>query len=124
MECMCKCKCHCELASEDITSCPAYHDMKCKHCNPIQENIDDWEQELNKWYGLMFECGDYEALVDFIRNLLASSQDSFRRKVEEEVIGEDEVSVFDIKTQIEKDYLTWTNQLRAEQRLKLKTLRP
>ena len=26
---------------------------------------------FDKWYGLMFECGDYEALVDFIKSLLA-----------------------------------------------------
>lgn len=28
---------------------------------------EEWEKELNKFYGLMFECGDYEKLVEFIR---------------------------------------------------------
>ena len=33
-----------------------------------------WEEELNKFYGCMFECGDYEALVEFIRQLLAEQR--------------------------------------------------
>lgn len=44
-----------------------------------QTKIEDWEKELNKFYGCMFECGDYEALVNFIRQLL-SSQKSFLLK--------------------------------------------
>lgn len=53
-----------------------YSNGGCEDCwkqvQPPQK--EGWEKELNKWYGLMFECGDYEALVDFIRKLLASQR--------------------------------------------------
>ncbi len=34
--------------------------------SPSPESEESWEKELNKFYGAMFECGDYEALVEFI----------------------------------------------------------
>ena len=35
---------------------------------------EEWKKQMSKFYGVMFECGDYEQLVDFISTLIAQKQ--------------------------------------------------
>ena len=98
---MCKCVCHCE---EDENDCQAYHEQSCEHCdahqaagpisgfaelkykgkNVIEDDNDKkmWEKELEKLSQKHYGWTTEEWLKSFIKSLLASSQDSFRRKVE------------------------------------------
>jgi hypothetical protein len=51
---------------------------KCCKCKPPQQ---DWEKEFDKYWGCMFEAGDYESLVKDIRFLLASKEASQKQDI-------------------------------------------
>ncbi len=132
---------------------------------PTQEKTMEWEKELRSVYetaASLDDKSDIDCVIDYVQNLLTKeqqrsakelfetkriynaemiaqvkkSQDSFRRKVEEEVIGEDEESdgMFEVvqvdlrtnkRTVIENGTIrdNVRNELRAIQRAKLKTLK-
>ena len=60
-------------------------DYMCPECEGEWVNSPEvglgWEKDLNKFYGAMFECGDYEALVEFVRNLLSQKTEEIRKEI-------------------------------------------
>lgn len=52
---------------------------------PHREEHTEWEKEFNKYYGVMFECGDYEQLVEDIRALLKDQRERIAEKIEKEI---------------------------------------
>ena len=67
---------------------------------------EEWKKQMSKFYGVMFECGDYEQLVDFISTLIAQKQKevldyllSIHQKLESEYCG----SITDIKLGIKSE---------------------
>ena len=62
-----------------------------------------------------------DEVKSFIKSLLASSQDSFRRKVETEVIGKDESE--DVEEGLRNAWFIARNSVRDEQRAKLKEVK-
>ena len=55
---------HGEIPSEGASG----HVKTCKRYKPKDKTT--WETKFNKYYGLMFECGDYEQLIKDIANEL------------------------------------------------------
>ena len=51
-----------------------------EYLNRFKDTPEEWEERFNKYWGCMFECGDYEKLIDDIKQLL----DEREREVLEE----------------------------------------
>lgn len=47
----------------------------------------NWEKEFGKFYGAMFECGDFEELMSKIKSLLFSQRQEIIEEIKREVEG-------------------------------------
>ena len=54
----------------------------CPACEFPQTDKTTWEKKFNKYYGLMFECGDYEQLIKDIAELLKEEREEQPRSQE------------------------------------------
>lgn len=62
------------------------NDLVCSKCKPEQLE-PEWEKDFNKYYGLMFEAGDYEQLVNDISSLLLKQKQKDYEEIERMIEG-------------------------------------
>ena len=91
---------------------------------------EDWEKDFDKKFDsryfnelateAYYGDEDTKALKEFIRSLLSSQKQELLKKVEEEAIGKDEVTITE---NYRSSRAVWRNELREEQRKALKALK-
>lgn len=75
------------------------------------EQKEEWEEGFNRYWGCMFECGDYEKLIGDIKNLLSERE----RKVLEHVLME--VKEEDLVDKAVEDYIEgWLYKLKLNKK--------
>ena len=69
---------HCQPSEEKECKCTKaggwHYDCSIHGMNATEKGVEGWEGKFNKYYGLMFECGDYEQLINDIHKEIQSAK--------------------------------------------------
>jgi ubiquinone biosynthesis protein UbiJ len=83
-----------------------------------EKKTEDWKKRLNKWYGSMFECGDYEALEDFIEQEIERArqegQKEAYKRTYDMVDAMEEIAWVDEEVQKLSEITKWLNKRLTE----------